>query len=325
MRGKSSYESSVLDKWGQPAAGVFDEREANMVQKTRLIRKIKPYIMVAPALIGILVFTIYPAIKLIHLSFMNTNMLNPAASKFVGWDNYKKVFARPDFYKSLSNTFIYTIAVVFLITVCALLLAVWLHEKDSKLNQLVQATVFLPHVVSIVSIALVFKWMMEPNFGLFNFLLRKMGLPTSSWLSGSSTAMACVIAISLWKAVGYDVLILLAALRSVPTSIYEAAKLDNANRAVMFFKITLPMISPQLFFTLIIRTISSFKVFDTVRILTQGGPNNATVTMVYSIYTESLMSLRIGYGAVYGVILLVIVSLLTVVYFSGFSKKVFYQ
>ena len=163
------------------------------------------------------------------------------------------------------------------------------------------------------------------SFGLFNFLLRKLGLPTSSWLSGSSTAMPSVILVSVWKAVGYDTLIFMAALQGVPASLYEAARLDNANKVVMFFKITLPMISPQLFFTLIIRTISSFKVFDTVRILTQGGPNNATTTLVYSIYTEALLNLRIGYSAAIGVILLLIVSILTIIYFWGFSRKVHYQ
>ena len=134
-----------------------------------------------------------------------------------------------------------------------------------------------------------------------------------------------VILVSVWKAVGYDTLIFLAALQGVPVSLYEAARLDHANKTVMFFKITLPMISPQLFFTLIIRTISSFKVFDTVRILTQGGPNNATTTLVYSIYTEALLNLRIGYSAAIGVILLIIVSILTIIYFWGFSRKVHYQ
>lgn len=288
-------------------------------------RKVRPYVMIAPAMIGILVFTIYPIIKLIQLSLQNTNMLNPSESKFVGLDNYIKVLNRPDFHKSLINTVIYTVAVVFLITAIALLLAVWLNSKNTKLNRIVQAAVFCPHVVSIVSISLIWLWMMEPNFGLFNYILKGVGLPTSKWLSGSATAMPSVILVSVWKAVGYDTLLLLAALQSVPSSLYEAAKLDHANKVVMFFKITLPMISPQLFFTLIIRTISSFKVFDTVRILTQGGPNNSTTTLVYSIYTEALLNLRVGYSAAIGVILLIIISILTVVYFVGLSKKVHYQ
>ena len=293
--------------------------------KRKMISKARPYIMIAPAMIGILVFTVYPIFRLIQLSMQNTNMLNPSQSKFVGLDNYKKVLSRPDFQKSLMNTLVYTVAVVLLITILALLLAVWLNEKNTRLNRIVQAAVFCPHVVSIVSIALIWLWMMEPNFGLFNYVLKQLGLPASKWLSGSSTAMPSVILVSVWKAVGYDTLLLMAALQSVPSSLYEAAKIDHANKLVMFFKITLPMISPQLFFTLIIRTISSFKVFDTVRILTQGGPNNATTTLVYSIYTESMLNLRVGYSAAIGVILLIMVSILTVIYFLGLSKKVHYQ
>ena len=129
----------------------------------------------------------------------------------------------------------------------------------------------------------------------------------------------------MWKAVGYDMLIFLAALQGVPKELYESAKLDNAGKWTVFWKITIPMVSPQLFFTLIIRTISSFKVFDTVRVLTEGGPNNATTTLVYTIYREALFNMRIGYSAVIGVVLLVIVGILTAVYFVGLSKKVHYQ
>ena len=287
--------------------------------------KVRPYLMILPAMLGILVFTIYPVIKLIQLSFMNVNMLDDSKTKFVGLENYQKVFARPDFIKSLNNTILYTAAVVILITLLALILAVWLNSKRSAMNSVVQAVVFSPHVVAIVSIALIWQWMMEPNFGLFNYVLKSLGLPTSQWLTSSDTAMACVIAISVWKAVGYDMLIFLAALQGVPKELYESAKLDNAGKWTVFWKITIPMVSPQLFFTLIIRTISSFKVFDTVRVLTEGGPNNATTTLVYTIYREALFNMRIGYSAVIGVVLLVIVGILTAVYFVGLSKKVHYQ
>lgn len=293
--------------------------------KKKAHEKVRPYLMILPAMLGILVFTIYPVIKLIQLSFMNVNMLDDSKTKFVGLENYQKVFARPDFIKSLNNTILYTAAVVILITLLALILAVWLNSKRSAMHSVVQAVVFSPHVVAIVSIALIWQWMMEPNFGLFNYVLKFLGLPTSQWLTSSDTAMACVIAISVWKAVGYDMLIFLAALQGVPKELYESAKLDNAGKWTVFWKITIPMVSPQLFFTLIIRTISSFKVFDTVRVLTEGGPNNATTTLVYTIYREALFNMRIGYSAVIGVVLLVIVGILTAVYFVGLSKKVHYQ
>ncbi len=293
--------------------------------KKKAYEKARPYLMIAPAMVGILLFTIYPVISLVRLSFMNVNMLDDSKTRFVGFENYEKVFARPDFIKSLNNTIVYTVAVVLIITLLALVLAVWLNSKKSAMNSVVQAVIFSPHVVAIVSVALIWQWMMEPNFGLFNYVLRTLGLPTSKWLTSSDTAMACVILISVWKAVGYDMLIFLAALQGVPKELYESAKLDNASKWTVFWKITIPMVSPQLFFTLIIRTISSFKVFDTVRVLTEGGPNNATTTLVYTIYREAMFNMRIGYSAVIGVVLLVIVGILTVIYFAGLSKRVHYQ
>ena len=138
----------------------------------------------------------------------------------------------------------------------------------------------------MVSIAMIFTQMMEPNFGIFNTLLTYLNLPTSKWLQSSDTAMSSVLVISIWKHIGYYVLIFIAAFQSIPTSITEAASLDNAGRAKTLFKIMIPMISPQIFFVLIILTINSFKVFDTIRLTTMGGPNNATTSIVYYIYQQ---------------------------------------
>lgn len=287
--------------------------------------KIRPYLMVAPAMAGILLFTVYPIFRLIQLCLMDVNMLDKTKSKFVGFRNFQQVFARPDFRQALSNTFVYTVAVVFLITAISLVFAVWLNSTKSRLNNLLQGVIFFPNIVSIVSVSLVWLWMMEPTYGLFNYLLRSLNLPTLQWLSSSQTAMPSVILVSVWKSVGYDTLIYLAALQSVSPSIYEAVSLDCKNKFTIFFKITLPMISPLLFFTLIIRVIDSFKMFDTVRVMTEGGPNNATMTLVYEIYNEALQNVRIGYSSAIGVVLLGIISVLTLVYFKIYSKKVHYQ
>lgn len=193
------------------------------------------------------------------------------------------------------------------------------------MNSLTQVAVFTPHVVSIVSVALIWMWMMDPGYGLLNVAARALGLPTSKWLQSSDTAMMSIVFVSLWKSIGYYTLILIAALQSVPSSIYEAAELDNSGVIKTFFRITLPMISPQIFFCTIIMTIGSFKIFETVRVMTAGGPNNATTSLVYLIYEEVFSHSRIGYGAAIGVVLLVIVGLLTGIYFGALSKKVHYQ
>lgn len=286
---------------------------------------ILPYLLIAPAMIGIFVFVIYPVVKLVILSFYDTNMLNPDKTKFVGLMNFEKVFQKAAFHKALVNTAVFTLFNVLGILAIALLLSVWLGKKETRMNSLTQVAIFTPHVVSIVSVSLIWMWMMDPSYGILNLILRALGMPSCKWLQSSDTAMMSIIFVSLWKSIGYYTLILIAALQSVPASIYEAAALDNAGSIKTFFKITLPMISPQIFFCAIIMTIGSFKIFETVRVMTAGGPNNATTTLVYQIYAEVFSHSRIGYGAATGVVLLVIIGVLTAVYFGALSKKVYYQ
>ncbi|MBB6691426.1 sugar ABC transporter permease [Cohnella xylanilytica] len=287
-----------------------------------LWEKLRPYVMIAPAMAGIVLFVVYPVLYLVRLSFYKYNLMNKAKSKFIGWDNYRKLFGNDDFYKSLVNTVWYTVGVVALTMILSLLIALWLR-RSSRWNALVQAGIFTPHIVSIVSIALLWLWMMEPSHGLLNYVLQSLGLPTSTWLQSSKTALVSVIIVSVWHGIGYYALILVAALQSIPPSIYEAAALDNAGRFKLFFRITLPLISPQLFFVLVIMTIGSFKVFDTVQVMTDGGPNQATSTIVYYIFRYR--STNIGYSSATGVVLMLVVGALTFLYFRLLSRKLHYQ
>lgn len=292
------------------------------MDKKRLWEAVRPYAMVLPAMTGIALFVLFPVVYLIYLSFYKYNLMNKSKSKFVGLDNFKQIFTREDFYSALANTVVYTVGVVVLTLALSLAIAVWLSRR-TRFNGIVRAGIFTPHIISIVSVALVWMWLMEPNYGVLNFLLKSVGLPPSQWLQSSRTAMISIILVSVWQNIGYYTLIIVAALQSVPPSLYEAAALDNASRAKVFWKITLPIISPQLFFILIIMTIGSFKVFDTVKIMTGGGPNNATTTLVYYIYEFRTNS--IGYASATGVVLMAIIALLTFVYFQLLSKRVHYQ
>lgn len=167
--------------------------------------------------------------------------------------------------------------------------------------------------------------MMNPQVGLFNEVLKALRLPTSQFLQSSDTAMASVIFVATWKSIGYYSLIIIGALQSISPVIYEAAALDNVDEVRTLTKITIPMISPQLFFTLIVMTIGSFKLFDTVRLLTDGGPNNATSTIVYYIYKTVFWDSNVGRACAASVILFVCVGILTVIYFKLLSRKVHYQ
>lgn len=293
--------------------------------KTRFIDKVKPYLMLLPAFVGIAMFTIWPVIRVIWWSFYKVNQLNPEKTKFMGLKNYTYLLTNKNFLKTLANTGVYTLWTVVIILLIALVLAVWLSKKQDKMTKFTQAAAFTPHITSMVTIAMVFAQMMNPNIGLFNDLLEKIGLPRLQWLQSSDTAMGSVIFVASWKSIGYYSLIIIGALQSISPSIYEAAALDNAGEFRTLRKITIPMISPQLFFTLIVMTIGSFKVFDTVRLLTDGGPNNATSTIVYYIYKTVFWDSNVGRACAASVILLVSVMVLTIVYFKLLSKKVHYQ
>ncbi len=177
----------------------------------------------------------------------------------------------------------------------------------------------------MVSIGLIFLQLMSPNYGLFNAILEAVGIPKSQWTQSSKTAMMSVILVAVWKAIGYYTIIIGGALQAVPTELYEAAALDNSGKVRTLLKITIPIISPQLFFVLIIMTIGSFKVFETIQIMTGGGPNNATSSLVYYIYMQVFSKYDIGRAAAGGVVLLIIVGVLTFVYFRLLSRKVHYQ
>ncbi|MFD0959924.1 carbohydrate ABC transporter permease [Paenibacillus chungangensis] len=291
-------------------------------RKRKVWQSVRPYIMIGPAMIGIFTFVIYPMIYLVYLSFYKYNLMNKDKSKFIGFDNFIQIFSRGDFYKSLGNTVAYTVGVVVITMALSLLIAVWISKK-TRINAIVQAGIFTPHIISIVSVSLVWLWLMEPNLGFLNYMLKSIGLPPSPWLQSSKTAMFSVIIVSVWQSIGYYTLILVAAIQGISTDILEAASIDNAKKRHVLFQIILPLISPQLFFILIIMTIGSFKVFDTIKIMTGGGPNDATNTLVYYIY--SFRTTNIGYASATGVVLMLIISMLTLLYFRLLAKKVHYQ
>lgn len=287
-------------------------------------RKILPYIFVTPAMLFLVVFTLYPLANMIYLSMTDWRLMSKT-KKFVGLDNFVYLLNRSDFINALGNTFFYTFWAVITLLVAALLFAVLL-SKNTRLNSLVRTAMFTPHIIALLSVSLVWSWLMNEDSGLLNMMLQAMGLPASRWLNSSETAMSSIVLVSWWKSVGYYTLIIYAAMQGIPTEIYEAADLDNAGPVSRFFRITLPMISPQVFLCLITMTIGSFKVFDTIRIMTNGGPGKSTQVLVYYIYNTAFsMQFKIGIASAAGVILLIIVGFLTAFYFLFLSKKVHYQ
>lgn len=292
-------------------------------RKYRLKNSLIPHIMQAPAMIVLVLFTFIPMLYLIYISFFSYDLITDM--KFVGVDNYNRLFTiELQFWNSLWNTVVYSAAIVVFLILFALLLSIWMQE-DSRLNAFAQRLMFLPHLCSGVAIALVFQWLMDDE-GLINTVLNFLSLPAVRWLNDSSVAMISVIIVSLWKNMGYYALILLASLKAIPAEINEAATLDNTSPLRRFFRITLPMVSPQLFFLVVTITINSFKVFESVRILTGGGPGDATNVLVFYIYKKAFSGqVNLGLASAAGVVLMAILMVLTVLYFKLLDRKVHYQ
>lgn len=298
-----------------------EEYEAH---ESRLMHGGAPYLLVGPAMILLVIFVFYPLVNLVYLSFFNYNLISEPV--FVGLKNYKVLFfVKKDFLTALRNTAVYTCVVVFFSMLLAVLFALIL-ERDSWLNRFLQKSMFTPYLISTVSCAYIWTWMYNVDSGILNAMLSLFGLPLSRWILDADLALFCVAAVAVWKSLGYYLIIVLASVKTIPSEILEAAALDNTPPVRKFFKITLPMISPQLFFLLITITISSFKVFDMVRVMTNGGPGDATNVLVTYIYEYAFeMNAKVGYASAAGTVLLVILMILTYFYFRILSKKVHYQ
>ena len=282
------------------------------------------YLMVSPAMILMLIFVFYPLVNLVYLSFFNYNLIG--TKEFVGLKNYKILFfIKTDFIQALRNTGVYTLTVVIFSLLLAILLALWL-EKDNWINRFLQKSMFTPYLISMVSCAYIWSWMYDSDSGVFNALLNALKLSPLRWLNDSDMAIFCVAAVAVWKSLGYYLIIVLASIKTVPRDILEAAELDRTPPLRKFIKITLPMISPQLFFLLITITISSFKVFDVVRVMTNGGPGNSTDVLVTYIYRYAFqMNAKVGYASAAGTVLLIIMMILTYLYFKVLNKRIYYQ
>lgn len=286
---------------------------------------VKGYVLVAPAIILLSIFTIYPIFWQLYSSLYDGSLMSKKRN-FVGLGNFRQLLANPEFGQTIGNTVFYTVGVVAITMVLSTLLAVWLNgQAQKRLNSVTLAAIFSPHIISLMSVTTIFLWLFDPQIGAINYLLKSAGLPTCPFLASSKTAMFSLVLMMVWKGTGYYTLLTVAALQGVPKEIYEAASIDDTPGWRVFFKITLPMISPTLFFSTIVATINSFQVFEPVNLMTLGGPANSTNTLVYQIYSDAFKYLKLGIASAEGVVLLAFVLVLTVVYFVFLGKKVHYQ
>jgi len=241
-------------------------------------------------------FFVFPFVFSFVLGFLDYNPLNVANTRFVGLDHAARLFTDPAFHGALRNTLLFVLGTVPLTTALALVLA-WCLRGPMPLKGVLKAAMFLPSILSIVVIALLFKLVYAPG-GALNEALATVGIPGHGWLTDPRTALPAIMAMDVWAAVGYYALVLHAAFTSIPESLYEAADLEGAGAWATFRHVTFPMLKPAIGFVLVINAIRSFQVFVEVLVMTQGGPLGSTNTMVMYLYETAFSRLDYGYASV---------------------------
>ena len=280
------------------------------------------WVLLAPTLFGLLIGTLGPVLAAIGISFSNWDVITPPT--FAGLENYQNLLKDPTFRKALMNTVYYVGVMVPVSTVLSLGLALLLNQKLRAITWY-RTAYFLPVVSSTVAVALVWSWIYSKDFGLLNYVLRTLGLNPIAWLSSTRWAMPAVIIMGVWGILGEGMIIFLAGLQSISQSYYEAAEVDGASGWQKLWRITLPLITPSLFFFFIITMINAFQAFEQIYIMTRGGPVNSTTTIVYYIYRNAFRNFKMGYASSQAIVLFLIIMVLTLISWRSQEKWVFYD
>lgn len=273
-----------------------------------------PWLFLLPTLIGLFVFRLMPIVAAFVLSFSDWNLLGDP--RFIGLANYAEAFHDADTWLVIANTFRFSLGYVLGGMVFGLLLACLINVRMRGVN-FFRAAIYLPVVTSSVAVGIVWKWLLGPTYGLLALILRHLGvLDMPNWLGDRHLVLSTVTFVQVWKMSGYYMILFLAGLQNIPEEVLEAATVDGANPAQRFFRVTLPMLRPTTFFVLTVAIIDSFKNFELILTMTQGGPRNASNTLVYDVYMNAFNYYRIGFAEAIAFILLVIVAAFTVMNFA---------
>ncbi len=280
--------------------------------------KYAPYLFLLPSAVILVIFFFIPFFQTFGLSFFDysNNIYSPV---FTGFQNYTKLFQNPIFYKVLWNTFLYLIGAVPILVIFPLFLAILINQKIRGVT-LYKILIYLPVIVSIVVAAIAFKWLYADQ-GILNYFVTKLGFSPIGWLTDPKYAIWSVIIVTIWKGIGYYMIIYLAALMSVPKELYEACDIDGANFLTKHLTVTIPHIMPTIALVSTISAISAMKVFAEIYVMTKGGPLNSSKTIVYYIYERAFENLDLGFASAMAVVLLVIVMIFSLINIFCFERK----
>jgi multiple sugar transport system permease protein len=302
---------------------IYSKVKIKKVKSKQLKNTLIAYSFLLPNFVGFCIFTFIPILFSLILSFVKWDSANPMV--FVGISNFKRLFTDETFKISLFNTIYYAVFTVPLTMVTSLGLAVALNQKLKGTN-FFRTLFFFPHVASLVAVAVVWNMLFQPSMGPVNQVLSRLGIENlPGWTSSIEWAMPAVIIVSVWKSMGYYMILYLSGLQGIPRELYEAAEVDGASKFQKFKSITLPMLTPTTFFISIMLTISCFKVFDLISVMTNGGPGRATNVLVYHIYNTAFINYEFGYASAIAMILFAIVLIITIIQFRSEKKWVNYM
>ncbi|MCA0970585.1 sugar ABC transporter permease [Halobacillus litoralis] len=283
-------------------------------------RKFTPLMFLLPGCVILGAFIFYPMIQAIWLSFTDYNMIqqNP---NFVGVANYKELFADELFWKVLGQTLLYLIIVVPALVFLPIFLAILVNQQLKGIT-FFRSIYYLPVVTSMVVVGIAWKWMYADQ-GVLNFILQSLGIVDDPvhWLTSTSTSLFAIMAVTVWKGLGYYMVIYLAGLQAIPSNLYEAADIDGASKWKQIIHITIPLLMPSIMIVTIMSSISAMKVFEEIYVMTQGGPLNSSMTLVYYIYNQAFDSLEMGYASAAGVILFIVTLMFSIVNIAFMNKR----
>ena len=278
--------------------------------------KFAGWLFVLPAVAGILIFIIIPVICSFGLSFAKWDLINPI--EFAGLENYRVIFTEPLFFKILVNTVVFAISTSIFGVIIPLILACILNSKIRG-AEFFKTAYFLPFITPMIVIGIVWEWIFDPNIGLLANVLNLH----INWLYDTTFAMPALIIVTVWKLIGYNMIIFLSSLSGISNSMFEAAKIDGADLFQTFCYVTVPLMAPSIFFVVIITAVSSFQVFDLIYLMTQGGPLDSTNVIVYAIYKNAFEYFNVGKASAIAYVLFFIILVLTLLQWSLRKKLVY--
>lgn len=280
------------------------------------------YIWISPWLIGFIIWRAWPMIYSLYLSFTDFRLLNRPT--FTGLENIHTLLADDIYWKSVEVTLGYVIGVVPIGTIIALIAAMTLSQKLKGVN-FWRAIYFLPSVVSGVAVAVMWSFILNPDFGLLNSILGVFGIDGPGWHTSETWALPSIILIGWWAGIGSQMIIYIAGIKGIPSVLYESAEIDGAGPFAKFWNITVPMLSPTILFNVVTQLIAAFQAFDHAWALTEGGPNNATRVYIVGLYENAFIFTKMGYASLMAWVLFIIILILTGVMLRISAKRVHYE